>query len=342
MLSSGAQLLRRWTARPRTRARARSTPVCLLAVVLISLGSASIATAAVIRVTPDLAPGSNHLATAIALANANGSPSNTIVLAPGAYTPGDPLPEITKRLTITGDHAAQATGGTPSTYVTGAGESAYAYSGYGVGPGLFTVSSRANLTLEAFQIEHATGAAIYDLGHVTTWGVTLADNNGPAVFTTGSRALVNLSESTIDGSIGSAGLTVANGRVNLVDSDVVSNALGGVSVQAGQVSARNTLVADNHGPDCSGARLTGSDDMDDDGTCHVRFSDVGYWRTDGNFPTLATNGGPTETALMPVGSPTIDAGRWCPTTDQRFFANPIASSTIEGTARLAADTRPPV
>ena len=226
------------------------------------------------------------------------------------------MPAITSHLTITGSHAVQATGGGATTTIDG---TLAAHSDPGAG--LFRIAARASLTLEALQVQNVSGAAVSDGGALVTWGVTFARNHGTPIVVLASSATAHLNESTIDGAIGSAGLSVRGGSVLLSNSDVVNNALGGIATRSGRVTADGTLIAHNGGPDCSGARITSNDSMDDDGTCHVRFSHETYWSTHRNFPALTTNGGPVATDAMPAGSPTAGADRDCPTTDARFFAN---------------------
>lgn len=286
----------------------------LLTLVAAALSFASLAAgarAAVIVVQPDSA-GSNHLAAAITQANTNSAPSNTLVLQPGVYAPTASLPAIQKPLTINGSHALQATGNVPSTEISGAAA--------GIGSPLLTAPQNVPVTIEAVQFQGAGGGreAIDDAGTLTLWNVTVAGSAGEALLVTATGTAA-LNESTIDSSSG-AGLD-SSGITSLNNSDVVNNLGNGIIKRAGAITANNTLIAHNGAADCTGGSLAGTDGMDDDGSCGVGYSDVAYWRTHGDFPTLATNGGPVETDQLPAGSPTVDAGANCPTTDGRFFVN---------------------
>ncbi len=293
-----------------------------------TLAAAGAARADVITVAPDGAGGTDNLAAAITVANTDAAPANTLVLEPGRYAPGTPLPPVTKPLTITGDHALQAEGSQAATDIDGSdvtGASA-----------LFTVGAGARLTLEALQIENAPAAAIADQGHLVTWGVTIAGAGGAGLQVL-AHARAWLNETTVDGA-GGDGIDVVGGSLVLANSDVVNGRSAGVALAGGSASGLNALIAHNASSDCSGGRLRGFTSMDDDGTCGVRYSDVGYWRAQGTFPRLAANGGPTLTDALADGSPVAGRGRLCPRTDARFFVNPRRAGRLLPTCDIGALT----
>jgi hypothetical protein len=283
------------------------------------------------------APGAGTLAAAITTANTNADPSNTIILADGRYAPTAPLPAITKRLRITGDHANQqpTAGGGPR--IDGTNQNP-------PDSDLITVNSGVNVTLEGFLITTSSNnsfAVVRDNGTVTLWNVALSGNNGiQLAVSAGATATVNDS-SINDGN--STGIATA-GTLTLNNSTVANNFGGGISKTGGTLALNNTIVANNNPaglgtPDCDATATTQDHSMDSDGTCGVSFPSASP-----NLVATTTNGGPTPTLALGSGSPAIGAGdpAKCFLTDQRFFVHGGSGCDL-GAYQTGAtqDTTPP-
>jgi hypothetical protein len=339
----------------------RSTAVPRLAPWKVALGSVAVAAAllaltgaanaAVINVSPGTATasGKDNLSAAIITANGNGAASNTIVLAPGKYqpvscspTPCTPTapslyPTISGNLTITGDHALQASG-QASTLIDASLQASSS-------PGnLLTISGTGNLTLEAVEIDSGGGAGFSDIsdsGTLTTWGVTISSGPGAGIGVTASTARATLNETTL---AAAAQNQINNaGSLTLNNSTVAAGAAIGIANSGGTFALNNTLMAFQVGVECNGGTATnGATDgsLDDDATCGVQHSNI--TSVDTGFPGIAFNGGPTATYQMPAGSATDGAGNApCPTTDQRFFVQTTACDIGAETRPATRNTTPP-
>jgi hypothetical protein len=77
---------------------------------------------------------------------------------------------------------------------------------------------------------------------------------------------------------------------------------------AGDVSVKNTIVADNLGPNCGGIALSATSyNLEDTNTCGFSAA-ADQPVTDPLLGPLADNGGPTMTHALLANSPAIDAG----------------------------------
>lgn len=137
-------------------------------------------------------------------------------------------------------------------------------------------------------------------GNATLTNVTISDNisNGPGggIFNSADSTLANV---TISGNMSGE----ANG--------------GGIFhlSHGGIMQAKNTIVANNLGGDCSRALLSLGHNLSSDSSCGFELSN-----TDPMLGPLQNNGGPTFTRALLPGSPAINAGSPdCPppATDQR-------------------------
>ena len=116
-----------------------------------------------------------------------------------------------------------------------------------------------------------------------------------------------------------------NAKANVTNSTIFGNSVpndgngGGLFNQQGTLMIINSIIAGNRGEDCYNrggewlGDLTGSNNLDSDGTC------PGSGTLDGLDSELADNGGPTLTHALLGGSSAIDTGdpASCSTTDQR-------------------------
>ena len=96
----------------------------------------------------------------------------------------------------------------------------------------------------------------------------------------------------------------------------------------GQITVKNTIVANNPGGDCVpflgvGSLMSEGHNLDSDGSCGLTAAGD-LPNTDPKLGPLADNGGPTQTHALLAGSPAIDAGddTTCPASDQRGFPRP--------------------
>jgi hypothetical protein len=311
---------------------ALKSALALGAVGAASLAWASAASAAVIVVPPDSA-GTDHLTAAITAANTDADSSNTIVLMPGTYVPATEPVTITKNLTISADHSLQGSGGSPAVTVNGA-------TAQGANPNspLFVINSGVSVRLEGFDLDNAgpTGfAAVDDRGTLTTYGIEIAGSGGHALLVEGG-ATATLDETALNGSIGDQILN--DGTLNLNNDDIVAGAGNGITTSGGTLNMTSTLVAFQSGLECVGGTATnGATDasIDDDGTCLVQYGNDTAVDSYGYIP--GSNGGPTDSVILPAGNPdTTGKGINCPTTDQRFFVNPAGTCDIGSTTTAAA------
>ena len=175
---------------------------------------------------------------------------------------------------------------------------------------------------------HLAGGAATVLGSTfsgnavgSTWPYSCNAANGGAIFVAAGSLLA--ANSTFFGNSASAYgpyyATVANGgavfngggTVRFVNATVASNAVGVTWCDAstctlgsglyGGATLVNTLVAGVGG--CSGAFVDGGHNLDASGSCGV-----GPASDPKLAPSLAGNGGPTQTVALLDGSPAIDVG----------------------------------
>lgn len=324
-----------------------------------SLAFAASAGAAVIPVAPDNSSGTDNLAAAITTANTNSDTSNTLVLTlpagatTGRWVPQRALPAITKNLTITGNHAVQAVNGTPAVIIDGSVQATNDPSHDEI-----TINPGVSLTIEGVDLDSGGtlggGVVIRDNGNLTTWS-TGFEGAGAQTVVVATGATATLNESSSDSSSATNAIN-SSGTLTLNNSDITNNAAGGIGQSGGTVTLNNTLLANNNinglgTKDCTGRAATQPQDnsMDDDGSCHVTYSNNQYWISGGGsaagFPPPNTNGGPTDTVGTDPAAPTVSAGdpAKCPTTDQRFFAIPAGTTCDVGSydTHGVQDTTPP-
>ena len=94
---------------------------------------------------------------------------------------------------------------------------------------------------------------------------------------------------------------------------------GGLNITTGGATIHNSIVAENTASDCAGAPTSLGTNIDGDGSCLVAPAFGDQPSTNPILGPLASNGGPTQTHALPIGSPAIDAGNptGAPATDQR-------------------------
>jgi CSLREA domain-containing protein len=199
----------------------------------------------------------------------------------------------------------------------------------GGGGGILASDSRVTLTHSTIARNSSTsfgGGIDNQGGTVTLTNSTVSDNSA-----------ADLGGGISNGGFGGANLTLTNSTVARNSSNAGG---GGISLSGDESFAvlTNSLVAENSAP-------TGPDVLNSGGVVGARFnligdgSGSGITNTDGNqvgdvppnsspidprLGPLASNGGPTWTHALLLGSPAIDAASTpdCPPTDQRGVLRP--------------------
>ncbi|MEE9597836.1 MAG: CFI-box-CTERM domain-containing protein [Acidiferrobacterales bacterium] len=159
-------------------------------------------------------------------------------------------------------------------------------------------------------------------------------SNGGGIFNTGIATLTN---STITSNVANdagggifndAGATATATNTTISHNTGTNGSGDGIFNNAGMVTLTNTIVANNTNDNCSGAIQSMGNNLDSGISCGFGAGDI----TNQNplLGNLASNGGPTQTRALSVGSPAIDAGSnaACPATDQRGVARPFPAVGI--------------
>ena len=228
-------------------------------------------------------------------------------------------------------------------------------SGGGVGNRYGTVNL-TNSTLSGNTALISGGGVFNIYGTVTIANSTLSDNaaiyDGGGVFNVGILTLAN---STLANNSASNGGGVSHlGSLTLTNSTLLGNTAtsnGGGVFNLGSLTLARTLVSGNTAG--AGAEIFSSEEgsvtVDDfnlfgqDGTSGVSgftpgatdiVPQAGVVLSDILDPTLAFNGGPTQTHNLVSGSPVVDAvtAGICPPADQRGFVRPVDGDTVNGPA----------
>jgi CSLREA domain-containing protein len=183
------------------------------------------------------------------------------------------------------------------------------------------------LTLTASTVDHNRGLA----------GDGLNIGGGTAALTNDTIDENGLSTTGGDGGglYAAAGSTVTLANDTFAE-NVANNGAGsgGNIYNAGAISAKNSLVV-NADSNCSGIKPTSLGHNDDySASSYYCFAGPTDISLDPQLGSLADNGGPTKTRALPAGSPAVDAGAGCATTDQRGFVRPQGSACDLGAYEL--------
>jgi len=193
--------------------------------------------------------------------------------------------------------------------------------------------------------EGGYGGGIYNTGTLTiddsTFSGNSADYGGGGIFAAGSATLNNSTLSANSGGVWGGGIMVDEGTVTVNNATISGNSAGwqqGGGVWRGGESRfifQNTILAKNSGKNCFGILTSQGYNLSSDKTCH--FNGPGDLNnTKAKLGKLGNHGGPTQTIMELLGSPTIDAGNpnGCTdgqghllTTDQRGFPRPGKNKT---------------
>jgi uncharacterized repeat protein (TIGR01451 family)/CSLREA domain-containing protein len=213
------------------------------------------------------------------------------------------------------------------------------------------------------------GGAVHNSRMLTLTNSTVsgntASNNGGGIFSTGIGSTLRVETSTVNGnSAGSDGggiFNINSATLTLINSTITNNTAnnfgggifnasgatatfatisnntvtsvsgsGGGIFNNGAATLTHTIVANNVANNCSGTGTitSGGNNLDSANTCS--FTGAGdITNQNPLLGNLASNGGPTQTRALSMGSPAIDAGSIppaapaCEATDQRGVTRPF-------------------
>jgi hypothetical protein len=287
------------TAAPRLRAWKLAAAVGALATA--SLAMAGVADAQVFVAYPQ--PTGTQLSFAQAVADANATTGNNTIVLQGKSEVGNNLAKfqptagltITGNLTITGAHNAQDITGQGDANIDGTNQL-----NQSPAADFLTIAAGAHVTIEGVEITNAgeSGlAAVRDNGTLTLYGDSLAGEQG-IPLAVGNGGTATLVDSSIDGTLHTAGITNSStGTVTLDNSSITNGAADGIDENpGGTLFLYNSLLVFQAGFECNGGSAqpgttgTAADgSLDDDGTCNVQFS--GDTNADSPIVASADNGG---------------------------------------------------
>jgi uncharacterized repeat protein (TIGR01451 family) len=209
---------------------------------------------------------------------------------------------------------------------------------------LFTINSGSTVTLSHLTLEDGkagtggAGGAILNQGELVLESVTVRDNSaekGGAIANLASASLtvrnstiynnsgtvegaalfsfapITLTNSTISGNSGTN--VIFNASLLTVTNSTIANNTGNGVVNNGTLTLGNTIVTGSSGVDCSGTGTvsTGDHTLIEDGSCGAPVTGNPLLAPLGNY------GGDTLTHALLPGSPALNVGGSCGTTDQR-------------------------
>lgn len=169
-----------------------------------------------------------------------------------------------------------------------------------------------------------SGGAIFNGATLSLAASTLSANTatsgmGAGIWndTTGTLTVTN---STLSGNLGEG--MRALGNATMQSCTIAGNTAHGlVNPGLHSLSLQNTIVSGNGSGNCLGTMTSLGSNLESGDTCGL--GGTGDLRSAEPFlGALADNGGPTKTQALPAGSPAIDAGSGCPSTDQRGLPRP--------------------
>jgi CSLREA domain-containing protein len=263
---------------------------------------------------------------------AGGTADNTINFSvTGAINLTGALPDITRTLTITGPDARlltvrRDTGGDYRIFNIPNHGLVIVISGLTISNGRSTngggIFSSSNLTLTDCAIQgnyadNAGGGVVLLNGASGVFtGCTFSGNTslstGGGIHFGGST--LRLSHCTISDNY-RGGIYVSGGTVEVVNCTIVGNPGGGGITVNGTGYLRNTIIAHNLF-NLSGDLISlGNNLSSDSNNAFLLNQPTDQINTNPLLGSLADNGGPTQTRALLLGSPAIDAGNSCVTTN---------------------------
>lgn len=111
-----------------------------------------------------------------------------------------------------------------------------------------------------------------------------------------------------------------------------------ISVLAGTVTAKNSIISNQTGNNCSGMITSQDYNLASDNSCGLNgTADIS--NTNPLLGPLQNNGGGTLTHALLIGSPAIDSGSGCPGVDQRGVARPFGDECDRGAYEFNVNTQ---
>jgi CSLREA domain-containing protein len=198
-------------------------------------------------------------------------------------------------------------------------------------------------TTIAQNVATSDGGGLWIFGHVFTSvsRSTIVGNSagraGGGIWVTivGGLGSTLIANTTFSGNAADHGGAIKNEQdtATLVNVTIASDSSArGPAVEAFQLSARNTIIANLMGAGPANCSITGpltdlGNNLEFPGT-GCGFSSATDLRADPLLLPLASNGGPTQTHALRAGSPAVDAGD-----DAACAASPVSGVDQRGTAR---------
>jgi hypothetical protein len=223
------------------------------------------------------------------------------------------------------------------------------------GGGIYVQTGTLNITratIAGNAVTGGEGGGIYtsapvslniDRSAITGNATASSTDGGGAIYNQDSLTMVNttLSGNATDdtgGGLDNHGPAVITNSTLAANSAAVGG--GGINRDSGTVQLKNTIVAANTSPtgaNCRGTIISNGHNLDGGSTCG--FGAAGdLTSVDPLLGPLASNGGPTQTQALRVGSPAVNAAdaAACPGSDQREVGRPQRGGCDIGAYELAA------
>jgi chitodextrinase len=179
----------------------------------------------------------------------------------------------------------------------------------------------ATITNDIFTSNTATifggGALLNAAGTMTVTGSTFTGNTGPGGGAIDNDTTLNISNSTFTGNTG--GSNGGGAIINFGPTTVTRTTISGNSSTFGAnilnftgftLTMSMSIVANGQGgPNCGGGQAVtdAGYNVDTGSTCGFSAAKHSLSGTNPKLGPLATNGGPTQTMALPLGSPAVDA-----------------------------------
>ncbi len=220
------------------------------------------------------------------------------------------------------------------------------------GGGVFNQKT-ATITNDTFAGNSATiyggGALLNAAGTMTVTGSTFTGNTGPGGGAIDNDTTLNISDSTFTGNTG--GSNGGGAIINFGPTTVTQSTIAGNSSTFGAnilnytgftLKISMSIVANGQGgPNCGGGQpvTDAGYNIDTGSTCGFSAANHSLSSTSPQLGPLATNGGPTQTMALPMGSPAVDAipastAGCTGTTDQRGTTRPQGAGCDIGAYEL--------
>ena len=188
------------------------------------------------------------------------------------------------------------------------------------GGALLNAAGSMTVTGDTFTGNSGPGGGAIDndtalnIGDSTFTGNTAGNNGGGAIGNLSSSAIITITQSTISGNSAPFDANILNDNMLSLSGSIVANGLGGGSNCGGPALIPVTNAGYN---------------IDTGSSCG--FSNHSMNNTDPQLGPLASNGGPTQTMALQLGSPAIDAiplsAGICSGTDQRGDPRPDSNES---------------